>query len=137
MQMKTVALSLALVGSAIAQSSSSYRITQRYALGGEGSWDYIVPDPPHHRLFIARQNRVMVVDEDSGKLLGEVTGIQGAHGTALAERSGRGFATSGNDQSVVMFDLKTFKVAGPDSRRGRCRRDSVRQHFESSLHPER
>jgi DNA-binding beta-propeller fold protein YncE len=67
-----------------------------------------VPDPPNHRLFIARQDRVMVVDEDSGKLLGEVTGIQGAHGTALAPATGHGFATSGNDQSVVMFDLKTF-----------------------------
>jgi hypothetical protein len=44
--------------------------------------------------------------------LGEVTGIQGAHGTAVAESSGRGFATSGNDQSVVMFDLKTFKALG-------------------------
>jgi DNA-binding beta-propeller fold protein YncE len=54
----------------------------------------------------------MVVDEDTGKLLGEVTGIQGAHGTALAEASGHGFATSGNDQSVVMFDLKTFKTLG-------------------------
>jgi DNA-binding beta-propeller fold protein YncE len=54
----------------------------------------------------------MVVDEDSGTLLGEVTGIQGAHGTAVAEATGHGFATSGNDQSVVMFDLKTFKVLG-------------------------
>jgi outer membrane protein assembly factor BamB len=81
-------------------------------LGGDGSWDYIVPDPPNHRLFIARQNRVMVVDEDSGMLLGEVTGIQSAHGTAVAESTGHGFATSGNDQSVVMFDLKTFKVLG-------------------------
>jgi DNA-binding beta-propeller fold protein YncE len=112
MQMKTVALAIALVSSMIGQSSSSYRITQRYRLGGDGSWDYIVPDPPHHRLFIARQNRVMVVDEDSGKLLGEISGIQGAHGTAVAESSGRGFATSGNDQSVVVFDLKTFKVLG-------------------------
>src|SRR5215467_5143890 len=110
--MKTVALAIAIAGSVIGQSSSSYRITQRYALGGDGSWDYIVPDAPHHRLFIARQNRVMVVDEDTGKVLGEVTGIQGAHGTAVAESSGRGFATSGNDQSVVMFDLKTFKVLG-------------------------
>src|SRR5215470_7900644 len=110
MQMKTVALSVVLVSSVIAQSSSSYRITQRYAVGGDGSWDYIVPDPPHHRLFLARQNRVMVVDEDGGKLLGEVTGIQGAHGTAIAAPTGRGFATSGNDQSVVMFDLKTFNV---------------------------
>jgi DNA-binding beta-propeller fold protein YncE len=111
MQMKTVAFAIVVASSLIGQSSS-YRITQRYALGGDGSWDYIVPDPPHHRLFIARQNRVMVVDEDSGKLLGEVSGIQGAHGTAIAESSGRGFATSGNDQSVVMFDLKTYKVLG-------------------------
>ena len=63
-------------------------------------------------LFIARQTRVMVVDEDNGTLLGEVTGIQGAHGTAIAESTGHGFATSGNDQSVVMFDLKTFKTLG-------------------------
>jgi DNA-binding beta-propeller fold protein YncE len=100
-----------LVGSILAQSST-YKVTHTYTLGGEGSWDYVVPDPPHHRLFIARQDRVMVVDEDNGTLLGEVTGIKGAHGTAVAEASGHGFATSGNDQSVVMFDLKTFKVLG-------------------------
>ena len=96
----------------LAQSSSPYHVTHTYTLGGEGSWDYVVPDPPNHRLFIARQNRVMVVDEDSGKLLGEVTGIHGAHGTAVAESTGHGFATSGNDQSVVMFDLKTFQALG-------------------------
>lgn len=96
----------------LAQSTSSYRVTHTYPLGGDGSWDYVVPDPPNHRVFIARQDRVMVVDEDKGTLLGEVTGINGAHGTAVAESTGHGFATSGNDQSVVMFDLKTFKVLG-------------------------
>ena len=106
------ALALAAVTLLFAQSSSSYHITHTYPLGGDGSWDYVVPDPPHHRVFIARQNRVMVVDEDKGTLLGEVTGIQGAHGTAVAEATGHGFATSGNDQSVVMFDLKTFKSLG-------------------------
>jgi len=95
-----------------AQSSTDYRVTHTYTLGGDGSWDYVVPDPPNHRLFIARQNRVMVVDEDKGTLLGEVTGIQGAHGTAIAAGTGHGFATSGNDQSVVMFDLKTFHPLG-------------------------
>jgi len=109
--MRNIALILTLA-SVFAQSSSSYRVTHSYTLGGEGSWDYIVPDPPNHRLFIARQNRVMVVDENTGTLIGEVTGIQGAHGTAVAEATGHGFATSGNDQSVVMFDLKTFKVLG-------------------------
>ena len=54
----------------------------------------------------------MVVDENDGKLLGEVTGINGAHGVALVDKAGHGFATSGNDGTVVMFDLKTFKVLG-------------------------
>jgi hypothetical protein len=92
--------------------ASAYLITHTYNVGGDGRWDYVVPDPPQHRLFIGRTNRVMVVDEDNGKLLGEVMGIDGAHGTAVAERWGHGFATSGNDGSVLMFDLKTFKSLG-------------------------
>jgi outer membrane protein assembly factor BamB len=108
----TLAVAVAVSASLVAQSSSPYRVTHTYLLGGTGSWDYIVPDPPNHRLFIGRQNRVMVVDENTGALLGEVTGIQGAHGTAVATSTGHGFATSGNDQSVVMFDLKTFAVLG-------------------------
>src|ERR1700692_3571047 len=48
----------------------------------------------------------------SGKLLGEVNGINGAHGTAVAEATGHGFAPSGNDQSVVLCDLKTCQVRG-------------------------
>ena len=93
----------------IGQSPSSYRITHTYTLGGDGSWDYVVPDPPNHRLFIARQNRVMVVDEDKGSLLGEVTGIKGRMARHWRAASGHGFATAGNDQSVIMFDAKTFK----------------------------
>ena len=96
----------ALIGSA---QSVTYRIARSHLLGGEGFWDYVVPDPPTHRLFIARQTRVMVVDENTGALLGEVPNINGAHGTAIAASTGHGFATSGNDQAVVMFDLTTLK----------------------------
>jgi len=109
---RILVFAVAAIAPLLAQSISSYRVTHTYTLGGDGSWDYVVPDPPNHRLFVARQNRVMVIDEDKGTLLGEITGIQGAHGTAVAQSSGHGFATSGNDQSVVMFDLKTFKVLG-------------------------
>jgi hypothetical protein len=107
----TLVLTAATLTTLLAQSSPPYRVTRSYTLGGDGSWDYIVPDPPNHRLFIGRQNRVMVVDADNGTLLGEVTGINGAHGTALADPSGHGFATSSVDESVVMFDLKTLKVS--------------------------
>ena len=109
--MRCLALVLTLtVTPLLAQSSAPYKITQTYPLGGNGSWDYIIPDPPNHRVFIGRQDRVMVVDENTGKLLGEVTGIKGAHGTAIVDATGHGFATSGTDESVVIFDLTTFKV---------------------------
>ncbi len=96
---------------ALPASAQSWAIAHTYTLGGEGRWDYVVPDPPHQRLFIARADRLMVVSED-GKLLGEVKGINGAHGTGVDDAAGRGYATSGNDASVVMFDLKTYQTLG-------------------------
>jgi DNA-binding beta-propeller fold protein YncE len=95
-----------------ALSAQTYAITHTYTVGGDGGWDYVVPDAPNHRLFIGRSNRVMVVDMNDGHLIGEITGINGAHGTALATGTGRGFATSGDDSSVVMFDSRTFKTLG-------------------------
>lgn len=108
----SLTLALTTLALVMAQSNSPYRVTTRHELGGEGRWDYIVPDPTNHRLFVARENRVMVVNEDDGKLIGTVSPIDGAHGTAVVNSLGRGFATSGNDRSVVMFDLKSFKVLG-------------------------
>jgi DNA-binding beta-propeller fold protein YncE len=93
-------------------AAAQYQITRTFTLGGDGSWDYVVPDPPHHRFFIGRQNRLMVVDENDGKLIGEVMGIHGAHGAAIVDKTGHGFATSSDDSSIVMFDLTTFKVLG-------------------------
>jgi len=108
---RLVVLGLALAaGASLAAQAPAYRVARTFTLGGDGSWDYIVPDPPTHRLFIGRQDRVMAVDAETGTLLGEVTGINGAHGTAIATPSGHGFATSGNDASIVMFDLRTYTV---------------------------
>jgi DNA-binding beta-propeller fold protein YncE len=105
-----IALALAASSSLFAQTAHTYQQTQSYVLGGEGGWDYVVPDPAHHRLFIARESRVLVVDENSGKLVGQVSDVHGAHGTAIAEGTDHGFATSSEDKSVVMFDQKTFKI---------------------------
>ena len=89
-----------------------YHVARQLKLGGDGRWDYIVLDTASNRLFIARQDRVMVVDPDDGKLLGEVRGLDGAHGVALDYAIDHGFATSGHDGSVIMFDLKTLKELG-------------------------
>jgi len=108
--MRRLMLFLSLIG--LPLSAQTYEITHTYNVGGDGGWDYVIPDAPNHRLFIGRQNRVMVVDMNDGHLIAAVTGINGAHGVALAPGTGHGFATSGNDSSVVMFDLKTYKTLG-------------------------
>jgi DNA-binding beta-propeller fold protein YncE len=96
--------------SAQTSAPGSYHVARDLKLGGDGRWDYVTVDTANHRLFIARQTRVMVVDPDSGKLLGEVPGLNGAHGVALVYPTGHGFATSGHDSTVTMFDLKTLRV---------------------------
>ncbi|MGN6393386.1 MAG: YncE family protein [Gemmatimonadales bacterium] len=89
---------------------AGYHVAHYVKLGGDGRWDYVTLDSVGHRLFIARQTRVMVVDPETGKLLGEIPGLNGAHGTALAYPSGHGFATSGHDSTVTMFDLHSLRV---------------------------
>jgi DNA-binding beta-propeller fold protein YncE len=107
MRRSILLFSLTLAPSLPAQS---YTVTHTYTIGGEGGWDYVIPDAPNHRLFIARQNRVSVVDMNTGSLIAEIPGINGAHGTALVSDIGRGFATSGNDSSIMMFDAKSYKT---------------------------
>lgn len=97
---------------AAAAASPTYHVAKTYQLGGDGFWDYLTFDPGTDRIFIGRNDRIMVVDAGSGKLLGEVHGLERAHGVALDHARGRGFATSGGDAMVVMFDLKTLKVLG-------------------------
>src|SRR4051812_15015208 len=90
----------------------AYHVTRQITLGGDGRWDYITVDTAGKRLFIARQTRIMVVGQESGKLLGEIAGIDGAHGVALDYHTGHGFASAGRSGTVTMFDLKTLTVLG-------------------------
>ena len=98
---------LTLAAPAVAQN---YTITHTYKLGGDGGWDYLALDTASHRLFIARQDRVMVMDPENGKPIAVIPGLNRAHGIAFAYAEGHGFATSGADSTVTMFDLKTLKV---------------------------
>ncbi len=103
---------LLLCGAVLSGTVPFYHVAKSITLGGEGRWDYLAFDTHGRRLFIARETRVMVVDPDTGTVLGEVPDLDGAHGVALAYETGHGFATSGHDGSVTMFDLKTLKVLG-------------------------
>src|SRR4029077_3801821 len=83
--------------------AQAYHVTKTYPLGGDGGGDYLALDTAGHRLFIARQNRVMVVDPESGRLLAEIPGLDRAHGIAFAYQAGHGFATSGRGRAGTVL----------------------------------
>ena len=101
-----------LVAALTPGSAQSYHVTRTVLLRGDGGWDYVALDTVGHRIFVARQNRVMVVDPSDGKVVTEIPGLNRAHGIAFAYEAGHGFATSGADSTVTMFDLKTLQVLG-------------------------
>jgi DNA-binding beta-propeller fold protein YncE len=89
-----------------------YRVLQRATLGGEGGWDLLTVDPAAHRLYVSRGTRVMVIEADTLKLLGEISDTAGVHGIAIASDLGRGFTSNGRTSNSTIFDLKTLKPVG-------------------------
>lgn len=95
-----------------ASSGQTYAATHRYALGGAGGWDYLSLDPAAHRLYIARDDRVMVVDTSDRRLIAEVSGMQHAHGIALSSATHQAFVSNGRGDDVSVVDTQTLKVTG-------------------------
>jgi YVTN family beta-propeller protein len=90
-------------------SASGYHVIKKHPLGGEGGWDYLTIDAAGRRLYIARANRVIVMDVDTGEVAGEVPNTQGIHGVALVPKLHKGFTSNGRDSSVTVFDLKNLQ----------------------------
>lgn len=93
-----------------AAAQKSFKLAERVKLGGEGGWDYLVFDNDANRLFITRGTHVMVVDAKTLKATGDIPDLSGVHGVALAPELGRCFITSGGDNMLAIFDLKTLKL---------------------------
>lgn len=91
---------------------SGYHLIKTIKVGGEGFWDYLEFDSSTRRLFISRGTKVMVLDVDSEKIVGEIPDTPGVHGIALAPDLGRGFTSNGMAGTVTIFDLNTLQVLG-------------------------
>lgn len=89
---------------------ADYKVTASYPIGGDGTYDYVRYDAASHRIFIAHDKRFEVLDSESGKKIGEIAPTKRAHGVAFVPALGRGFISSGDDRSVLVFDLKTLKT---------------------------
>ena len=95
----------------LSAASADYQVVAHFKIGGEGSYDYLRVDPDARRIYVAHEKRFEVIDADSGKKIGEIAPTTRAHGVALAPEAGHGFASSGIDDTITMFDLKTLATS--------------------------
>jgi len=87
-----------------------YRFAREIPIGGEGGWDYLSVDPAAHRLYVSHATKVVVIDTQAAKVVGEIPDTPGVHGFAIAADLGRGFSSNGRENKVNIVDLKTLKT---------------------------
>ncbi len=95
-------------GAALAQGP--YHVVDHWTIGGTGGWDYLLTDPEAHLVYLTHGPRVEVVNTQTGKTVGAVTGLKGTHGVALDPDGKVGYISDGGANAVVVFDRKTFAV---------------------------
>ena len=93
-----------------AQSSDIYSFEKRISLPGDDGYDYLSIDEVNRHLFVSHGTSVNVIDLKTEQLIGSIENMKGVHGIAVDNEVNKGFITDGRDNSVVVFDLTTFKT---------------------------
>jgi YVTN family beta-propeller protein len=102
---------LFLFATASLLATPAYHVAARYPVGGDASrWDYLTIDPATRYLYAAHYTRFEVLNADTGEKIGEISPVSRAHGVVIVPELQRGFATSGNDNAVIVFDSRTLKT---------------------------
>jgi DNA-binding beta-propeller fold protein YncE len=102
-------LSLAAVHPVLGQDGP-YKPSKEVVIGGEGGWDYLSVDAAAHRLYVTHATKIVVIDTQTNKIIGEIADTPGVHGFAIADDLGRGFSSNGRENKVSIVDLKTLKT---------------------------
>lgn len=102
----------AATAESLTAGASGYHLLKTIPIPGDTFWDYLKYQPSTHRLFITHGDHVVVVNVESGKIVGNIGGMQAIHGVVLAPEFNRGFVTDGRAAKVWIFNLKTLKVTG-------------------------
>ena len=84
-------------------------VIKKIPVGGDYGWDYLTADSDARRLYVSHDREVVVLDLDSGALIGKIPG-KSVHGIAVVKEFGRGFISCSDPGSIVIFDLKTLAV---------------------------
>ena len=101
---------ITILAISLAAFAQKYKVTGSIPIPGEGGWDYLYADSDARLLYVTHGTQVDVIDLDSERVVGSITGMKRIHGVAVAHEFNRGFISDGGDDAVVIFDLKSRAV---------------------------
>ena len=90
-------------------AAGGYHVIKRIPIPGDYGWDYLTVDSDARRLYVSHDREVVVLDLDSGAIVGKIPGSD-VHGIAIVKDLGRGYISASDPGSVTIFDLKTLAV---------------------------
>ena len=90
--------------------AANFKIVNKIHADGDEKWDYLFSDDQASRLYVSHGKMVQVIDETKDEVVGKIADLDGVHGIAIAPALNKGFISTKNDNSVTIFDTKTFKV---------------------------
>lgn len=92
------------------QAAGGRHLLKTIPVPGDYGWDYASADTEGRRLYVGHVREIVVLNLDTGAIVGTVGGGTNMHGAAVAREFGRGFIsqTNADSGSVVIFDLKTL-----------------------------
>jgi DNA-binding beta-propeller fold protein YncE len=103
-------LALACFSSLASAKDASYRFLQEIRVGDEGGWDYLSVDAEARLLYVSHATKVVVIDLETNKVVGEIADTPGVHGFAVAHDLGLGFASNGRENKASLVELKSRKT---------------------------
>jgi DNA-binding beta-propeller fold protein YncE len=113
--MQTISVLLALGLSAAAMTTPAvggYHLVQTIAIAGDDGWDHPTVDSAARRLYVTHGTHVVVIDVDSGKLMGKIDNTPGVHFTVIDPELNRGFISNGGAARLTIFNTNTLETIG-------------------------
>lgn len=93
-----------------ATAAPEYKEIARIPIGGEGGWDILTIDDAARRLYLSHSTKVVVIDLNANKVVGEISDTPGVHAFLAVPDAQRGYSTNGRENKVSVVDLKTLKT---------------------------
>lgn len=110
MKKTTLIFIISFILHSLTASAQNYTLDKTIAIPGNGGYDYAFIDQINHHLYTSHGTAVNIIDLQTEKVIGTISGMKGVHGIAISTELGRGFITDGKANAVVAFDINTLQI---------------------------